>query len=317
MLAVASRPTVSAATVDKKDRQLAFGNVLAARFLAGEIRPDQYGSPGNTGIERTKDLPWDSAKKLVVFRTLQALGAVGEEHAVTSRQVVEHSGGACSPRDVRHYCYHGRVSGHTFVGKHNTGPPGHKFALTPAGAMALAEFDKGKDIDTTRKSRTPRAERVRGQSALVPDDGQEVQVEESSQSHSGAGFGSAAENKLVEDAAVRAVTEHYEAEGWDVRSVERDKCGFDLKCSKSQAVEHVEVKGVRGTERCFLITAGEVKKSRTNRSFVLWVVTAALSADRILTRYTGPEFHKSFELSSVQFRAILRRPSRGTPCASI
>ena len=72
----------------------------------------------------------------------------------------------------------------------------------------------------------------------------------------GAGFGDPAENKLVETAAVRAVVKHYEVSGWLVRSVERDKCGFDLECTKGGVIQQVEVKGVGGTGLCFIITAG-------------------------------------------------------------
>ena len=57
----------------------------------------------------------------------------------------------------------------------------------------------------------------------------------------GVGFGDPAENKLVEVAAVRAVVKTYQGDGWSVRSVERDKCGFDLECTKNGSVENVEV----------------------------------------------------------------------------
>ncbi|MBI3840330.1 MAG: DUF3883 domain-containing protein [Planctomycetia bacterium] len=150
-----------------------------------------------------------------------------------------------------------------------------------------------------------------GKSARSSEDRKEAAAQSLNGLQAGAGFGSAAENKLVEDAAIRAVTEHYEAKGWDVHSVERDKCGFDLDCRKGRAVKSVEVKGVRGVVQCFVITAREVKQAETNPNFVLMVVTSALSECPVLTRYTGPEFCRSFELSGVQFRAILRKPKSG------
>jgi Domain of unknown function (DUF3883) len=122
----------------------------------------------------------------------------------------------------------------------------------------------------------------------------------------GAGFGNSAENKLVESAAVRAVVKSYEEDGWSVRSVERDKCGFDLECSKDGEVEQVEVKGVRGGGLCFIITAGEVEQARTNARFFLVVVTAALSPSPKLTKFSGTEFCGRFNLSAIQYRAVLR-----------
>jgi hypothetical protein len=121
-----------------------------------------------------------------------------------------------------------------------------------------------------------------------------------------AGFGDPAENKLVESAAVRKVVKDYEANGWLVRSVERDKCGFDLECSKNGAVEHVEVKGVRGTSPCFIITAGEVEQARGNPKFFLVVVTSALSATPKVTKFSGAKFQQQFDLWAIQYRAVLR-----------
>ena len=59
------------------------------------------------------------------------------------------------------------------------------------------------------------------------------------------------ENKKVEEAAIAVVKEKYDLAGWKVRSVERDKCGFDLECHKGETTENVEVKGVSGTEQSF------------------------------------------------------------------
>lgn len=123
----------------------------------------------------------------------------------------------------------------------------------------------------------------------------------------GAGFGSPVENKLVEAAAVQAVVNHYQTGGWWVRSVERDKCGFDLECTKGAVVEQVEVKGVSGTELCFVITAGEVRQARENPKFVLVVVTSALSPSPTLTKVSGEEFGERFELATIQHRASLKR----------
>lgn len=126
-------------------------------------------------------------------------------------------------------------------------------------------------------------------------------------SPAGAGFGDPAENKLVETAAVRAVAKHYDGHGWSVRSVERDKCGFDMECTKGGAVEHVEVKGVRGTGLCFVITSGEVKQALENPKFFLVVVTSALTSSPTLTKFSGAEFGQRFDLSAIQYRAALKQ----------
>jgi hypothetical protein len=67
----------------------------------------------------------------------------------------------------------------------------------------------------------------------------------------------------------------------------------------------VEVKGIRGPEPSFIITAGEVKQARTNRRFILMVVTSALSSSPKITRYSGAEFCREFRLSAVQYYAAL------------
>jgi hypothetical protein len=122
----------------------------------------------------------------------------------------------------------------------------------------------------------------------------------------GAGFGRAAENRLVEEAATAAVRQWYESDGWDVHSRERDCCGFDLECTRQGAVENVEVKGVRGGDQVFFITRGEVAQARADPAFVLAVVTSALTDRPVLTRYPSEEFLERFELTPVQYQARLR-----------
>ncbi len=177
-------------------------------------------------------------------------------------------------------------------------------------AEAAAEAKQGAAPADSATARPTIAKKARVLTANLSDD--KGGAEELGQSQRGAGFGDAVENKLVEDAAIRAVTKFYETNGWNVRSVERDKCGFDLHCCRDPDVEYVEVKGVRGTEQCFIITAGEVNHARTSDNFVLVVVTSALSTSPALTPYAGPEIDRNFELSPVQFRATLRKPRSGS-----
>jgi hypothetical protein len=121
----------------------------------------------------------------------------------------------------------------------------------------------------------------------------------------GAGFGCPEENPLVERAAIKFVTARYIARGWRVTSVERDKCGFDLRCQKGRRVEEVEVKGVSGTIEAFMITAGEVKQAESNPYFVICVVTNATSGKPKMASYSGRQFLERFRLSPTQYRASL------------
>ena len=91
----------------------------------------------------------------------------------------------------------------------------------------------------------------------------------------GGGFGSGEDNAEVEAAAIDFAKQYYYQEGWDVESVERDKCGFDLRCKKSKCVLEVEVKGVKGTTEECIITAGEVSHATNSPKSVVCVVTAA------------------------------------------
>lgn len=120
----------------------------------------------------------------------------------------------------------------------------------------------------------------------------------------GAGFGDAESNARVERAAVQTVTDKYIADGWSVRSVESDRCGFDLLCQRGTEEENVEVKGVSGSRPQFIITAGEVEAARSNPKFVLFVVTETTSVQPRLHRYSGPEFWQQFSLAPLQYRAI-------------
>jgi hypothetical protein len=126
--------------------------------------------------------------------------------------------------------------------------------------------------------------------------------------NAGAGFGSPEKNRKVEKAAISFVTKHYKNQGWKVESVEFKKNkGYDLLCTKGTAEEHVEVKGVRGTELSFIITSGEVRQICEDSQSVVCVVTSALSDKPLLSRYTIQEFIDNFELEKLAYRARKRQ----------
>jgi len=122
----------------------------------------------------------------------------------------------------------------------------------------------------------------------------------------GGGFGNPETNRQVEQAAILYVTNNYQKSGWLVESVESEKRGFDLLCTKNKVQENVEVKGTQGDLISFTITAGEVRQSQIDESFILSVVTSALSNPK-LHRFTPKEFNAKFALETISYRASLRQ----------
>ncbi|HEY0379110.1 MAG TPA: DUF3883 domain-containing protein [Pyrinomonadaceae bacterium] len=123
---------------------------------------------------------------------------------------------------------------------------------------------------------------------------------------SGAGFGNPDTNRKVERAAITFVSDWYQRNGWIIKSVESKKRGYDLICSKGADEEHVEVKGIQGTELSFIITSNEVRQAHTNPAFVLCAVNSALSDNPRMSRYKGEEFIDKFKLDELAYRASLR-----------
>lgn len=123
----------------------------------------------------------------------------------------------------------------------------------------------------------------------------------------GAGFGEPEINKKVEAAAVKYAKKWYHERGWTVRSVEKEKPGYDLQCKRNKIEEHVEVKGVSGTILSFPITAPEKRKAKEDPDFVLFVVTSALSTHPLPRRWRGPDFLKNFNFEPLQFIAREKR----------
>lgn len=117
------------------------------------------------------------------------------------------------------------------------------------------------------------------------------------------------ERKKVEVAAVSAVTKAYEAAEWQVKSVEREKVGYDLHCTKGDKFECVEVKGTSGPDEQFIITANELNKAKTDPRFVLFVVTNALTKPT-QKKYSGQQLISKFDIQPLQYRAVLRSYAR-------
>lgn len=127
------------------------------------------------------------------------------------------------------------------------------------------------------------------------------------QNWNGAGYGDAKNNAIVEKAAIKAVTKLYIDDGWEVKSVEAERCGYDLVCIRGQERNDVEVKGISGAICNFIITYGEVEQAKTNKQFILCVVTNATSEPTI-HKYDSNEFLNRFDINPVQYRATLKVP---------
>jgi len=121
--------------------------------------------------------------------------------------------------------------------------------------------------------------------------------------NNGGGFGNSENNQEVEQAAIKFVSDDYKKHGWMVKSVESEKRGFDLLCTKAKKQEHVEVKGIQGNFVSFIITAGEVKQSQSDKYFILCAVTSALSNPKP-HRFTAKEFQEKFALETISYRAF-------------
>jgi hypothetical protein len=130
----------------------------------------------------------------------------------------------------------------------------------------------------------------------------------------GAGFGSSVENALVEKAAIQRATEHYRHQGYSVESKERERVGYDLLCEKGRAKLFVEVKGVRGNRRDFLMTRRELSLSGRDSRFRLALVMRARSAEPTVTSWSAREFLKDFDATAITYSVgLLVTCAKGRP----
>jgi hypothetical protein len=91
-----------------------------------------------------------------------------------------------------------------------------------------------------------------------------------------------------------------------VRSVEPDKVGYDLVVSRADEKVHMEVKGVRGRQRAFLMTHRERLQAQVDPLFGLCVVTRALGPDPQLHWWSGRELERVFEFRPIAYQVRLR-----------
>jgi hypothetical protein len=124
----------------------------------------------------------------------------------------------------------------------------------------------------------------------------------------GAGFGTPEQNRKVEVAAVMAATKELVSRGWHVRSVERDRVGYDLHCCQhGRADLHVEVKGLQGDAVAFLMTDAEVRRAKSDNDFALCLVAHALLPSVKVELLCATDFLHQFCLRPVTFQAMRRK----------
>lgn len=186
--------------------------------------------------------------------------------------------------------------------------------LSPESALLLEEVWRGQKGKRGKSSKTDRQRGVATEEAErrawenASDILANTELEPTEQLiKSGGGFGNPETNRKVERAAVSHVRRQYESDGWQVVSVESEKRGYDLLCSKGAKSEHVEVKGVQGAIPSFIVTANEVKQARNDTASVVYVVTSALSDAPKLHRFNGREFITGYDLSPLAYRAAPRK----------
>ncbi|MBK8979637.1 MAG: DUF3883 domain-containing protein [Planctomycetes bacterium] len=131
-------------------------------------------------------------------------------------------------------------------------------------------------------------------------------VEDAESWASGGGFGSAAENRKVEMAAMREARRRLKREGWRIRDVSAQRCGYDRDCKRRGEVLHVEVKGVRGPEKRFILTRREAQTWKRDRHYCLFLVTNALTGRPAVAQYPGAWGLEQITQQPIAYACVVR-----------
>ncbi|HXR06315.1 MAG TPA: DUF3883 domain-containing protein [Candidatus Acidoferrum sp.] len=122
-------------------------------------------------------------------------------------------------------------------------------------------------------------------------------------SRGGAGFGTAEQNRIVEQAARKAVRLHYARMGYKIVSREKENLGYDFDVSRHRENLHVEVKGISGSDLRFPITANEIACARSDTKFRLAIVTEAISDQKRVHEFSRKRFLNYFDFKPLMFFA--------------
>jgi hypothetical protein len=168
-------------------------------------------------------------------------------------------------------------------------------ALQPGPIRALYKISGG----DARRLLSAAGVEYRGDRATVRGSAQRLELR-------GAGFGDPEKNRKVEQAAMRACGKYLTRRGWKVKDVHLENRGYDLLCRRSGSTRHVEVKGSSGSVFNFPITKRERDEWQRSSSFVLALVTRALSP-KPATRLFDHEDFRRFRFVPLAFMASWKR----------
>ena len=147
-------------------------------------------------------------------------------------------------------------------------------------------------------SKLQKLARCKGQ----PNAGARVQM-----NNAGGGFGTPEQNRIVEQAACKAVQRHFRNQGYELVSREKENLGYDFDVRRKSEELHIEVKGISGSLLKFMITTNEIKCARTDSKFQLAAVTEATTVRRHIQFFTGKEFLNKFGLKPAAYFAEVKR----------
>jgi hypothetical protein len=103
-----------------------------------------------------------------------------------------------------------------------------------------------------------------------------------------AGQGHSVDPQAVEKIGMDMVTAYF-SPPWKVELVDREKCGWDITATLTDARLCIEVKATSGPAPTVYVTANELDKAETNPDWVMAVVTNALAEEPLLRWHTAAE----------------------------
>lgn len=115
-----------------------------------------------------------------------------------------------------------------------------------------------------------------------------------------------APDKEIEKAAIAFAMKHYRDLGYAVESVEAEKIGYDLRCSRGGEERHIEVKGRARDEKIVILTRREWKRARADPNWFLAIVSSVTSALISLTEWPGVGILSVFRICPIAFRITPR-----------
>ncbi|MFN5964871.1 MAG: protein NO VEIN domain-containing protein, partial [Pseudanabaena sp.] len=82
--------------------------------------------------------------------------------------------------------------------------------------------------------------------------------------------------------------------------------GYDLECTKDDQCEAVVIKSFTSDHKSFAISAIEIENARSNKDFVIWVVSGAAENPE-LRCIRGRKLFEQFDLDPLAFAAKVKQ----------